>query len=166
MGRDDELRVLLPDQLVDELEQRELPLRRERGLWLVEDVEPIGPEAILDEVQERLAVRALVERHATVGGHRVGVLLDFTGDVEEALGAEEVTRLGAAHAADEPKVAVEFRLRAARSEVEVAAAALGVEAGGDGDGLDEGGLAAPVFADEERHLRVELERLELVHGRD
>src|SRR5581483_6340181 len=61
---------------------------------------------------------------------------------------------------------VERRLRAARGEVEVLRAALGVEARRDGDRLDERRLPAPVLADEERHLRVQRERPELADRGD
>src|SRR5581483_221716 len=88
--RDEELRAAPPHVLVDEREERELSLRRERGLGLVEDVEPLAAAAIVREREEALAVRLLVERLAAVSAADAQVL-DLGRDVEEALGAEEVS---------------------------------------------------------------------------
>ncbi len=45
-----------PHQIVDGAQQRELSLRRERRLRLVQHVQPVGPEALLHQRQEGFAV--------------------------------------------------------------------------------------------------------------
>ena len=74
---------------------------RQRGLGLVEDVEALAGEAVGGEREERLAVRLLVQLRAAVErevGRELPVAVDDRGDVEEALGAQEVAvaRLGPA----------------------------------------------------------------------
>ena len=61
MRRDDELRVLL-DELVHAPHQRELAVHRKRRLGLVEEVEAARAEPVDRDVEERLAVRLLVQR--------------------------------------------------------------------------------------------------------
>jgi hypothetical protein len=48
VGRDDELRSQF-DELVHPSQQRELTLRRERRLGLVEEVQAVRPESLDDE---------------------------------------------------------------------------------------------------------------------
>ena len=98
------------------------------------------------------------------------MLLDLRGDVEEALGAQEVAGRSAGGCPG-PAAAqrAEVRLGSAGREVEVARSALGVEAGRDRDRLDERRLAAAVLADEEGDARIEIERallFERTDGRD
>jgi len=57
-------------------------------------------------------------------------------------------------------------VRRARGHRDIPAAALGVETGGDRDGLDQRRLAAAVLAGEERHVRVERELVQLPDRRD
>lgn len=54
---------------------------------------------------------------------------------------------------------MELGLRGARGEIEILAAAFGVEARGHGDGFHQGGLAGAVFADQKRHAWIQHERL-------
>ena len=61
MCRDDELRVLV-DELVHASHQRELAVHRQRRLGLVEEVEAARAETVDRDVEERLAVRLLVQR--------------------------------------------------------------------------------------------------------
>jgi hypothetical protein len=67
-------------------------------------------------------------------------------------------------AAHEAQDGVQFRLGVPCGEVEVLAAALGIESGGDGDGLDQRGLAAAILTDEERDLWVQVQRVECAAG--
>jgi hypothetical protein len=64
--RNEELGVSRPFQVVNDPEERELPLRRERGFRLVQDEDPLL-EAIREQGQERLPVRLLVQGLAPVG---------------------------------------------------------------------------------------------------
>src|SRR2546421_3243500 len=57
--RDDELRVAL-DQIEQDREQAELVLRGEGGLGLVQQIEPAWHEASLEQIEERLPMRAPV----------------------------------------------------------------------------------------------------------
>ena len=113
------------------------------------------------ERDERFAVRLLVQRDTAVRDDGIEDPLDVGSDVEEALGSEEVAGPRTAGAADEPQVLVEHRVRRACGYGHVTAAALGVEARGYGDRLDQSRLAAAVVAGEQRHVRVELELVEL-----
>jgi hypothetical protein len=149
---------------------------REGGFGLVEEVEAVAGEAIFQERDEGLPVGLFVEGFATVSfdeGRVVGAqrwdgveAFDFGGDVEVGLGAEKETGAWALLAAGETNVAVELGMRGAGVKVEVARAAFGVEAGGDGEGFEEGGFAAAVFADDESDGAVEWERLERADGRE
>ena len=58
----------------------------------------------------------------------------------------------------QPDALVEGGVRGPGGEVEVPAAAFGVQADGDGEGFQQGRFAGPVLADQERDLRVERER--------
>jgi hypothetical protein len=59
VGGDEELGALLRE-VVHTRQRREAALGRERGLGLVHQVEAAGAEAVDEQVQERLAVRAFV----------------------------------------------------------------------------------------------------------
>ena len=59
MGRDDELGVAGRFQIVDDLEQRELPLGRKGGFGLIEDVETLF-KPVFKEGEEGFAVRLFV----------------------------------------------------------------------------------------------------------
>ena len=151
-------------QLVEAPQHRELALRRERRLGLVEQVEPVGAEALDEHGEERLAVRLLVQRAAAIARddrraeRRLAVeRLDLAGEVEEGLGAQEEVRPRLARAAHEAHDVAERRVGGARLEAEVAAAALRIEAAGDRDGLDQGRLAARVGAGQEGDVRIEVE---------
>ena len=54
MGGDEELAVV-SDPLLQEMEQSQLAQRREGCLGLVEQIEPARPDALLEQVEERLA---------------------------------------------------------------------------------------------------------------
>lgn len=139
MRCDDELCPLRREPMNDR-EERQLPLRRSCCLGLVENVETIVAEAIRGECKERLAMGLLVERGAAMCiSHPEPV--DLGGDVKETLGAKEVAIARTTDPTDEADVLVQLRLGAARVEVEVSRAALGIESGGDRDRLDQRGLA-------------------------
>ena len=60
VGGDDELPAAA-DVAVQQREKLQLPRGRQRGLWLVQEVQAVVPEAVDEEREERLAVRLLVE---------------------------------------------------------------------------------------------------------
>jgi hypothetical protein len=74
VGGDDELRAAL-QEVVDEPEGGELARRAEGCLGLVEEVEPVAPEPVLQQGDERLAVRALVQADAAIDVQEAGILL-------------------------------------------------------------------------------------------
>jgi hypothetical protein len=95
VGGDEELRTLL-DEVVDPGQRGHAALRGERGLRLVEQVEPARPEAVDEQVEEGLAVRALVRRGTAVGRKQSGPRprlrvepLHLGGDVVVGLGPQE-----------------------------------------------------------------------------
>src|SRR6266540_1993722 len=88
-------------------------------------------------------------------------ILDVRCHVEEALGTEEKPGPRAVRAAHEAQVFVQEGVRGARGDGDIAAPALSVEACCDSDRLDKRRLAASVLASEERHVWVDLERVEL-----
>src|SRR4051812_18291981 len=109
----------------------------------------------------------LVERTAAIGREyrraRPGLSVETPGlcrHVEVALGAKKEAVPGAASPAHQADTSVKCGLGRAGGETEVATAALGVESGGDGDRLDQRGLAASVLADEEGDLRMEFQLAE------
>src|SRR6267142_4858577 len=105
-------------------------------------------------------------QHGLPAGHLARDTVYLGGDIEIALSAQEIAGLRPADAAHEAKGGVQLRLGAARREVEVLAATLGVEAGGHRDGFDQGGLTASVLADEAGYFWMQIERLERANGRD
>ena len=60
MRRDDELGIL-PDQIVHGHQQRQQPLRRQRRLRLVQQVQAAALKAVLHQGKKRLPVGALVQ---------------------------------------------------------------------------------------------------------
>ena len=61
VGHDDALCASLLDDLAEHRQERELTQRRERRLGLVEEVQAVRDESGLEEVEESLAVRPIVE---------------------------------------------------------------------------------------------------------
>src|ERR1700730_18211945 len=102
---------------------------------------------MLDQRQEGLAVRLLVEGAVAIAPYAEA--FDFGRHVEKALGAEKEAHL---RTMNPPKTntAMEIGLRAPRCEREVDRSSLRVEAGGDGDRLEDRRLASAVLADEIR----------------
>lgn len=92
MGGDDELGagVRCPGH---DREQRERAGDRQCRLWLVEQIETVCAESVGGERQERFAMGLLVERdlaeYREVRSEPVAAV-DELGDVEEALGSQEV----------------------------------------------------------------------------
>src|SRR6185503_19161313 len=93
-------------------------------------------------------------------------LFDRGRDVEQALRAKEESVLDPTRALHEPHVPVQRRKRVVRRHAKEAAPALGIELRGDRDRFDERRLAAPVLADKERDLGIELELLEVTQRGD
>jgi hypothetical protein len=61
---------------------------------------------------------------------------------------------------------IQLGMRILGLKVEVASASLGVESLGHGDGLQQSGFAAAVFANQEGDLRVELQCAEIPDSRN
>jgi len=81
---------------MDYREECQLPIRRQRGLWLVNKIEAVSAETVAKQRQKRLAMRLLMQRAAAVGandrrtGFLLGIeLLDLGREVVVALGPEE-----------------------------------------------------------------------------
>src|SRR3954468_5536017 len=165
VGGDDELRAGARGA-GDRGQRGQAARDRQRGLGLVEDVEALTGEAVRGERQERLAVRLLVELEAAVErqvGRELALFVHIGGDVEEALGAQEiaVARLApAVHARREALDRARDRRQLAPALV---LASLGREADRLGDRLDQRRLARAVVAREQRDRRAEIERRERAH---
>ena len=95
------------DEVVQQSEEFELPLRGESGFGFIEEVKPVMAEPVFEECEERFAVRLLVERDATIRADNARPAagfpvepFDFGGDVEitfrpqEKRLAEDTTRFG------------------------------------------------------------------------
>src|SRR4026208_902179 len=95
MRRDNELRVI-HDKIVDPRKHGELPLGRKRGFRFIKQVKAFSAKAVQLQRHERLAVGLLVQGFSAVrvdnprpGGGLSVKSLDFRGNVEETLRAEE-----------------------------------------------------------------------------
>jgi hypothetical protein len=130
----------------------------------------VTAEAVGGQREERLAVGLLVQRDVAVArqvGRELRAAVDELRDVEEALRAQEVAVARLAGAQDGLERAAEDVARHRRQLAEtLQLTALGREAHRVGRGLDDGRLARPVVAREQRHGRVEAQRLDRRDGRD
>src|SRR5262245_6286222 len=90
MCRDDELCDPRRRQVMEDPKERELPLRRQRRLGFVEEIEPIL-ETMFEQRKKRLAVRLGVKRAAAVPCERTTDFLQGGREIEEGLGAKEET---------------------------------------------------------------------------
>jgi len=87
-------------------------------------------------------------------------MLNFRGNVEEALRSQKITVTWTPDSLGKAKVPVEFGMRAPGFKTKVLAAALGVEAERHGNRLQERRFAASVLPDKERHLGMEVDTVE------
>ena len=87
VSRNDELRLTRCDDLVNDPEKCQLPLRGECGFWLVKDIDPLL-ESVCEEGEKGFTVGLLVQRFATVCT-QIGYLLDVRCKIVEAFGAHE-----------------------------------------------------------------------------
>ena len=130
---------------------------------------PLPPKRFHHQCEERLAVGLLVQRLAAVGvddarSHSFGVEpLDFGRHVEEALRAQEEAVPRLAHPLRDAEVLVQVRMGRACAEAEVFRPALGIEAAGDGDGLEQRRFARAVLADDIGNARMKLEHVEMAY---
>ena len=83
---------------------------------------------------------------------------DFSCYVEEALGSQKEPRSWTKRAAYKPYVVGELRPMALGGEVEVCRSTFSVKARGNRYTLDERGLSTAVFADEDCHAWIQIER--------
>src|SRR4051812_9423591 len=90
--------------------------------------------------------------------------LDFSRDVEIALGAQKETVARTLDAPNRPHVLMQLGVRCACAKPKVARTAFSVESESDRDRLEDRALAGTVFADEERHGPLEREPLHRGHG--
>lgn len=110
MGGDDELRPVLYE-LMDPSQGGQAVLGGERRFGLVEQVEPVGSEAVEQDRQKRLAMRLLVQRGAALGAEGIAVeLLEVAGRREQTLGAQKEVGSWSANAAHESNRVLELRV--------------------------------------------------------
>lgn len=159
----DELRLVF-HQLVYCAEGGHLPAWRERRLGLVEQVDAIPAQLVHQHSHERLSVRPVVQR-ATISSD-VTCLVRVGRDVEEALGSEEVAVLRLRHPASDTEGFVQRRHGLNRAELDVFRTAFWPETKGNGNGLQHRRFARAVLANEERHVRMEGDVLQLADGGD
>ena len=159
---DDDVLRTLPCHLRNPGEKGELALRGKRRLGLVHD-EETRPGESPDEAQETLAVGLLMKGPVPV--HRTAQLLlvldGLGGDVVETLGPEEETAASSLCCAlgDRQRIA-QLGVVVVRGEVVVQSSALGIEAVGDRDGLQQRRLPGTVLSDEKGHGLAESELLQ------
>jgi hypothetical protein len=134
MRGNDELSALA-GKLMEASKQGQLPGRRQRRLRLVEEIKPAAAEPVHHQRQEGFPVRHFVQGVAPIRvddpRRRVRFLVepfDLARHVEKALGAKEKAVAWPADALGQAQELVERRMRGARGEVEIAAAALRIEA--------------------------------------
>lgn len=154
-GRADDLRTASPEP-VYEREQAEAVRERQRGLGLVHQVEARLVEHLVEHVQEALAMTHRRDIFAPVAGQLA--LRDRLHEAEGGLGPEEVTLLlepGPLLHAQSELGEIELQQLAEsgpRPVVDVLASGpptSGIQSVRLGDGLDDGGLAGAVLADQE-----------------
>src|SRR4051812_776568 len=114
MRGDNELRLFL-HKLVDRGQGGELPIGRERGLRLVEEIEAVAAQLVHKKGHERLAVRLPMKRLVAVG-LEVAHLIHVRGDIEETLGSQEVAILGLVRASRRPQERMKLGGRVRRTE--------------------------------------------------
>jgi hypothetical protein len=154
MRGDQELRTCGPSQVVNDLQERELALRRERRFGFVEDEHALL-EAVCEQRQERLAMRLRMQRLAAVRLH-VRHAFNVSREVVEAFGAQKEA-LCHLRPPGQPQYLQQWRTVGRRGAMVIAASAFGIEAAALGDCLEERRLAAAVLTDEERDGVVEIE---------
>ena len=86
MGRDHELTFALGRCFLEQRDQRQLALRRQRSLGLVQQVQPPRHQPRLQQLQELLAVRAAVHVIALTSAQLRGARLVRCGDPVELTG--------------------------------------------------------------------------------
>lgn len=148
-------------------EERQLPLRGERRLGFIHDEKAWARES-RDEMEEALSVGLLMKRPLAEHRAIVPFILDGLGrHVVEALRPEEKpspwTPVGPLY--DGNGVA-ELGIGVVRGETVVQASAFRIEPVCDGDGFQQGGLAAAVLAHEECDRLTESEFLQQADGRN
>jgi len=136
-------------EVVDELEKRELSLRRECGLRLVQYIDALF-EAIGEQGNEGFSMRLLVERFAAVRAE-VRDSLDVSGEIVEALRAHEEP-FGDLPLPRQPERLGERRTIGEDRALMIAVAAFGIEAAAFGERFEKRRLAAAVLANEEGDL--------------
>ena len=107
MGRNEELGALC-DKLMDVAKQGHLSLRREGGFRLVEEIQPLIPEPVLDQLEKGLPVGTGVQILAAVGGlYQIAVIADIRRYIVEGFRSQEKPCPGPAESA-EGQMAVEL----------------------------------------------------------
>ena len=148
MGRNEELGTLC-GKLMDVAKQGHLSLRREGGFRLVEEIQPLIPEPVLDQLEKGLPVGTGVQILAAVGGlYQITIIADIRRYIVEGFCPQEKLGLRPAEPA-EGQMAVELRIIVIAGEVHIVTAALRVYPESDRDGLDQRGFADAVLSIQE-----------------
>src|SRR5262249_28491500 len=154
MGRDEKLCMSGCGEIVDNFEERQLPLWRQRRLWFVQDVNSLL-EPIREQRKKRFAMRLRVERLSTVRP-QVRYLLDVGCKIVEALGAQKES-FGHLWEPGQPQRSSQCRTIGKRGAVMIAIPAFRVESAALGQCFEERRFAAAVLADEQRHRAPEFQ---------
>ena len=109
LGSDDELRAALR-AAVDLRKQRQLPLRGQGCLGLIEKIEPAGSKRVLRERKKALSVGFFVVMLGDAPGS-AAVLIFHGGDIIEALRAQEIPVDGLSDTAREADGVAQLRVR-------------------------------------------------------
>src|SRR5213075_437667 len=124
MRSDDELRLVI-DQPVQQRQHAQLPLRRQRCLWLVKQINAVPLQPVQQQREKGLAVRLSME-----GLLAVTILhaqfLDLRREVVKAFRAQEETVRRMAGAAFQPQKVAQMRVSRERGEVKVFSSSLSI----------------------------------------
>ena len=149
MGGDDELRKIL-HEVMQPHEHGKLPLRRERGLRLVEEIHAMTAHAVRHGRQEGFAVRLLVKAFATVAPGAAFFDIKQRGKIVEALRSQKEAVHRAIDGAADSQTARERRGVLADGHVCVLGAAFDVETEFFRDGFQQRRFAGTILSDEKR----------------
>ena len=136
---------------VDLHQQSQLPLRRKRGLRLIQEIQSAGAEAVLRQRQKTLPMRLLMKMLRSSA--RPPAVLIFLGrHVIKALRTKEIAPSCAPDASPQPDGAAELGVRVISGKAVVSGSAFRIKTAGNGHRLQQSGFPAAVLTDEESHI--------------
>lgn len=153
MSGDNELRIFL--QLVDDAQKSKLPCRGKGGFRLIQQIDSFPPEPVLEQRQEGLSMRMLMQRFPPVRpvDSRVflGYLVYVVGEGVEGFRPQEeaLVDLGQPR---KPYIVPEPRLGGCKLKQIVPAPSRGIKTALVGDCLQQGRFPRAILSDEEGYI--------------